>query len=229
MSPSFPRPRFSLTPLVCCGTAVALFASGCASSGAPPSKTVSGAGTGAMVGGSAAAIAGAVAPNSSMNSGAALVGGVAAGAIIGGAIGAIQQARSNREQDLLAQERAYNADISKRRTEEAKQKMALEEELAVRKGFLITDLEMTEQERKTAEAEARLKQLREEYQTAYNKTKKLDEAKEKQLAAEVEAAKMEEQIKRLRGNELLTTPTNTAPLLPTTAPTPAGPGGTAAK
>lgn len=232
MSPSSPRSRFPLTPLVCCGTALALFAGGCASSGAPPSKTVSGAGTGAMVGGSAAAIAGAVAPNSSMNSGAAIVGGVAAGAIIGGAIGAIQQARSNREQDALAQERAYNADISKRRTEEAKQKMALEEELAVRKGFLITDLEMTEAEKRTAEAEAKLKQYREEYQAAYNKTKKLDELKEKELAAQVEAAKMEESIKRLRGNELLTAPMNTAPLIPGTpanATPPAGPAATAVK
>ena len=88
MSSFLPRPRFPLTPLVCCGTAAALFAAGCASSGAPPSKTVSGAGTGAMVGGSAAALAGVVAPNSAMNSGAAIVGGVAAGAIIGGAIGA---------------------------------------------------------------------------------------------------------------------------------------------
>src|SRR5689334_5794030 len=135
MSPTSPRRRFPLTPLVCCATAAALFASGCASSGAPPSKTASGAGTGAMIGGTAAALGGIVAPNSTLGTGAGIVGGAAAGAIIGGAIGAIQQARSNREQDLLAQERAYNAEQSKRRTEEAKQKLALEEELAVRKGF----------------------------------------------------------------------------------------------
>jgi hypothetical protein len=224
MSPSFPRPRFSLTPLVSCGTAVALFAAGCASSGAPPSKTASGAGTGAMVGGTAAALAGVVAPNSSMNSGAAVVGGVAAGAIIGGAIGAIQQARSNREQDLLAQERAYNAEQSTRRRNEAQQKLALEEELAVRKGFLITDLEMTEAEKRTAEAEAKLKQAREEYQTAYNKTKKLDDLKEKQLAAEVEFAKMEEQIKRLKSNEPLAAPLSSTPQIPDTAATAPAPG-----
>jgi hypothetical protein len=213
MSTSPSRFRPTLVRLVGCGTAVALLATGCSSSGAPPSKTVSGAGTGAMVGGSAAAIAGAVAPNSSMNSGAAIVGGVAAGAIIGGAIGAIQQARDRREQDLLAQERAYQADVSKRRRDEAAQKLALEEELAVRKGFLITELEMGEAEKRAAEAEAKLKQLREEYQTAYNKTKKLDELKEKQLAAEVEASRMEEQIRRLRGDGPISTPGNAAPLL----------------
>ena len=230
MSSFLPRPCFPLTPLVCCGTAAALFAAGCASSGAPPSKTVSGAGTGAMVGGSAAALAGVVAPNSAMNSGAAIVGGVAAGAIIGGAIGAIQQARSNREQDLLAQERAYNAEQSTRRRNEAQQKLALEEELAVRKGFLITELEMTEQEKRTAEAEAKLKQSRETYQTAYNKTKKLDELKEKQLAAEVENSKMEDQIKRLQSNEPLSAPLDVAPKIQPVAPaTPAGPAATAAK
>jgi hypothetical protein len=135
-----------------------------------------------------------------------VVGGAAAGAIIGGAIGAIQQARSNREQDLLAQERAYNAEQSARRRTEAQQKLAMEEELAVKKGFLITDLEMTEQERRTAEAEARLKAAREEYNAALAKTKKLDELKEKQITTEAEAAKVEEMIRRLRGDELPTTP-----------------------
>jgi hypothetical protein len=217
MSPSALRSRFRLTPLVCCGTAAMLFASGCASNGAPPSKTASGAGTGAMVGATGAALAGVVAPNSSMNTGAAVVGGAAAGALIGATIGAIQQAKSNREQDQLAQERAYNAEQSARRRTEAQQKIALEEELAVKKGFLITELEMTEQERKTAEAEARLKAAREEYNAALAKTKKLDELKEKQVTTEAEAAKVEEQIRRLRGNEPLTAPTAT-----TGTTTPAG-------
>jgi hypothetical protein len=222
-----PRPsenlRQALHTLAAGGTAAAvlaftLFASGCSSS-APPSKTVSGAGTGAMAGGAAAGLAGVVAPNSAMNSGAAVVGGAAAGALIGATVGAIQQARDRREQDLLAQERAYQADQSRRRREESQQKLALEEELAVRKGFLISELEMSEAEKATAAAETRLKSLREEYQAAYNKTKKLEELKEKQIQADLEAAKMEEQISRLKGNGPISAPTNSSPLI--TAPSPA--------
>jgi hypothetical protein len=177
-----------------------------------------------MVGATGAALAGVVAPNSSMNTGAAVVGGAAAGAIIGGAIGAIQQARDRREQDLLAQERAYNAEQSARRRTEASQKLAAEEELAVKKGFLITDLEMSEQEKRTAEAEARLKSAREEYNNALARSKKLDELKEKQITTEAEAAKVEEQVRRLRTNE----PLAPGAVQDAPAPAPAGPAATAA-
>ena len=75
---------------------------GCNSSGVAPSKTASGAGTGALIGGAGGAIAG---NNSSMGTGTGLVGGAAAGALIGGIVGMVQDAKDRKEQDRLAQER----------------------------------------------------------------------------------------------------------------------------
>ena len=85
------------------GTAVALVAlTGC-SSGVAPSRTVSGAGTGALVGAGGGALVGG---SSSMGTGTGAAIGAGAGAIVGGIVGMVQDARDRKEQDRLAQERA---------------------------------------------------------------------------------------------------------------------------
>ena len=104
---------------------------GC-SSGVAPSKTATGAGTGAMIGGVGGAVVG---NNSSMGTGTGLAAGAAAGAIIGGIVGMVQDAKDRKEQDRLAQERAYQQERAKKLAEEAKLKASMEEELAVAEGF----------------------------------------------------------------------------------------------
>src|SRR5687767_6581761 len=91
--------------LVGLGTAIAVVGvTGCSSSGVAPSKTASGAGTGAVIGGVGGAVAG---NNSSMGTGTGAVAGIAAGALIGGIVGMVQDAKDRKEQDRLSQERAY--------------------------------------------------------------------------------------------------------------------------
>lgn len=126
--------------------------SGC-NSGVAPSKTASGAGTGALIGGAGGAIAG---NNSSMGTGTGLVGGAAAGALIGGIVGMVQDAKDRKEQDRLAQERAYQQEMAKRRAEEAKSKASMEEELAIAEGFRISDLELNDAKKKLESASDRL-------------------------------------------------------------------------
>jgi hypothetical protein len=180
------------------GTAVALAGlTGC-SSGVAPSKTASGAGTGAAIGGIGGAVVG---NNSSMGSGAGLVGGAAAGALIGGIVGMVQDAKDRREQDRLAQERAYQQELAKRRAEEAKLKAAMDEELAIAEGFRISDLELADAKKKLESASDRLKKLRDERAAALAKKKELDEAHEKTLSTEAEIARLEEELARLKGEE----------------------------
>jgi hypothetical protein len=184
--------------LICVGTAVAVAGfSGC-SSGVAPSKTASGAGTGALIGGAGGAVVG---NNSSMGTGAGLVGGAAAGALIGGIVGMVQDAKDRREQDRLAQERAYQQELAKRRAEEAKLKAAMEEELQIAEGFRISDLELNEAKKKFESAADRLKKLRDERAAAIAKKKELDDAHEKTLATEAEIARLEEELARLKGEE----------------------------
>src|SRR5215204_7466033 len=100
-------------------TAVAMVGlTGC-SSGVAPSKTASGAGTGAAIGGLGGAVVG---NNSSMGTGTGLAAGAVGGALVGGIIGMVQDAKDRKEQDRLAQERAYQQELAKRRAEEAKLK-----------------------------------------------------------------------------------------------------------
>lgn len=180
------------------GTAVALAGlTGC-SSGVAPSKTASGAGTGAAIGGIGGAVVG---NNSSMGTGAGLVGGAAAGALIGGIVGMVQDAKDRREQDRLAQERAYQQELAKRRAEEAKLKAAMDEELAIAEGFRISDLELADAKKKLESASDRLKKLRDERAAALAKKKELDEAHEKTLSTEAEIARLEEELARLKGEE----------------------------
>src|SRR5215217_6556799 len=132
--------RLTIKKLVTAGTAIAMLGLGACSSVAP-SKTASGAGTGAMIGGAGGALVGS---NSSMGTGTGLVGGAAAGALIGGLVGMVQDAKDRKEQDRLAQERAYQQELAKRRAEEAKAKASIDEELAIAEGFRISDLELND-------------------------------------------------------------------------------------
>jgi hypothetical protein len=180
------------------GTALAVAGlTGC-SSGVAPSKTASGAGTGALIGGAGGAIAG---NNSSMGTGTGLVGGAAAGALIGGIVGMVQDAKDRKEQDRLAQERAYQQELAKRRAEESKVKAAMDEELAIAEGFRISDLELNDAKKKLESASDRLKRLRDERAAALAKKKELDDAHEKTLSTEAEIARLEEELARLKGED----------------------------
>jgi hypothetical protein len=185
--------------VIAVGTALALLGtSGCSSSGVAPSKTASGAGTGAVIGGIGGAVAG---NNSSMGTGTGLAAGAAAGAIIGSIVGMMQDAKDRKEQDRLAQERAYSQDLAKRRAEEAKLKASMDEELAIAEGFRISDVELNDAKKKLESASDRLKKLRDERAAALAKKKELDEAQEKTLSTEAEIARLEEELARLKGDE----------------------------
>jgi hypothetical protein len=200
-------------------TALALVAfTGCSSSGVAPSKTASGAGTGALIGGAGGAVVGS---NSSMGTGTGIVGGAAAGALIGGIVGMVQDAKDRREQDRLAQERAYQQELAKRRAEEAKLKASMDEELAIAEGFRISDMELNEAKKKLDQASERLKKLRDERAAALHKKKELDDAHEKTLSTEAEIARLEEELARLKGEEV---PTGGAPKRPDGAPAPLADG-----
>lgn len=187
------------TPKLIAGTlALSLLATtGCQ---VAPSKTATGAGTGALAGG---VIGGVASPGG--NSGQGMLAGAAAGAVIGGVIGAVQEAKERREQDRLAQERAYQQDLARKRAEDAKAKAEFDEELAVAQGFKISDLELNEAQRKVDDATSRLNKLKDERNAALQKKKALDEANERLLNTEAEIARMEEELARLKGE----TPTGT--------------------
>ncbi len=206
--PTKVRPTPFRRQLICFGTALALAGvSGC-SSGVAPSKTASGAGTGALIGGAGGAIVG---NNSSMGTGTGLVGGAAAGALIGGIVGMVQDAKDRKEQDRLAQERAYQQELAKKRAEEAKLKAAMDEELAIAEGFRISDLELNDAKKKLDLASDRLKKLRDERSAALAKKKELDDAHEKTLSTEAEIARLEEELARLKGDEGAAKKTDPAP------------------
>ena len=76
------------------------------------------------------------------------LGGAAAGALVGGIIGMVQDARDRKEQDRLAQERAYQQENAKKKAEEAKFKAEMDEELAIAQGFRISDIELNDAKKK---------------------------------------------------------------------------------
>ena len=194
-----PRSRGFRKQLVGLGAALALAGvTGCSSSGVAPSRTASGAGTGAVLGGVGGAVVG---NNSSMGTGTGLVGGAAAGALIGGIVGMVQDAKDRREQDRLAQERAYQQELAKKRAEEAKMKAAMDEELAIAEGFRISDIELDDAKKKRDERVEALKKLQAEKAAALARKKELDEAKEKTLQTEAEIARLEEELARLKGED----------------------------
>ena len=192
------RPR-AFRRFVALGTSAAMIGlAGCSSSGVAPSKTASGAGTGAAIGGIGGAVVG---NNSSMGTGTGLAAGAVGGALIGGIVGMVQDAKDRREQDRLAQERAYQQELAKRRAEEAKLKASMDEELAIAEGFRISELELNDAKKKLESANDRLKRLRDERAAALAKKKELDEAHEKTLSTEAEIARLEEELARLKGEE----------------------------
>jgi hypothetical protein len=176
--------------------------SGCRS-GVAPSRTAKGAGTGAMIGGATGAVVGS---NTSMGTGAGLLGGVVTGALVGGIVGMVQDAKDRKEQDKLSQERAYQQDLAKRRAEDARMKAAMEEELAIAEGFRISELELNEVQRKLQQTEGRLKRLQTERNDALQRKKSLDDALKKTLQTEAEIARLEEELARLKGEDLQATP-----------------------
>ena len=199
------------------GTALAVLGwSGCSS--VAPSPTAKSTAAGAAIGGLGGAVIG---NNSSMGSTTGILGGAALGALTGGIIGMVQEAKDRKEQDRLAQERAYQQERAKRLSDEAKAKAAMDEELAIAQGFRISDLELNEAQKKTDETADRLKKLRDEKAAALARKKMLDDLHEKQLSNEAEIARLEEELTRLKGDEIAakTTPPNSAGKAPgTTAP-----------
>ncbi len=170
-----------------------------------PSKTVSGAGTGAAAG----AVVGGLAGSSSGNTSQGVLAGAGAGAIIGGIVGLTQEIKERKEQDRLAQERAYQQELARKRAEEAKNKALLEEEMAVAQGFQISDLELNEAQKKVDNAANRLAKLREERSAALSKKKALDDANEKLLSTEAEIVRLEEELARLKNAPVETTTATT--------------------
>lgn len=213
MNPLFLLRRSRLAKVT--GVLCALACAGCSTSVAP-SKTASGAGTGAAVGALGGAVVG---NNSSMGTATGVVGGAALGAITGGIIGMVQDARDRKEQDRLAQERAYQQERAKRMAEEAKAKAAMDEELAIAQGFRISDLELNDAKKKLDDASNRLKRLQAERQAALARKKELDDANDKTLSTEAEIARLEEELARLRGEQPLAKPVGTE--APAGAPPPA--------
>jgi hypothetical protein len=198
MEKSLTHSRCQMFPKIVSGSlAIALLGlTGCGS--VAPSKTTSGAGTGAVVGGLGGAVVG---NNSSMGAGTGAAAGVAAGALVGGIIGMVQDAKDRKEQDRLAQERAYMQEQARRRAEEAKAKAAMDEELAIAQGFRISDIELNEQKKKLEDASDRLKKLQAERNAALQRKKELDEAIDKTISTEAEIARLEEELARLKGEE----------------------------
>ena len=210
----------SAKKIVCLFTALAVTGwTGC-SSGVAPSKTTSSAATGAAIGGVAGAVAG---NNSSLGSTTGILGGAALGAITGGIIGMVQEAKDRKEQDRLSQERAYQQELAKKRSEEAKRKAGEDEELAIAQGFRISDMELNEAQKITDTTADRLKKLQTEKAAALQRKKTLDDLHEKQLSNEAEIARLEEELARLKGEDSVTrgTATNNAANKSGAAPAPA--------
>ena len=199
MESSLPPTRSpgSVRQLLCLFTAVAVVGSTGCSSGVAPSKTTTSAATGAAVGGVAGAVVG---NNSSMGSTTGILGGAALGAITGGIIGMVNEAKDRKEQDRLSQERAYQQELAKKRSEEARRKASEDEELAIAQGFRISDLELNEAQKITDTTADRLKKLQNEKAAALARKKTLDDLHEKQLSNEAEIARLEEELARLKGD-----------------------------
>jgi heme exporter protein D len=169
-----------------------------------PSKTAKGAGVGGLGG----AIAGGVIGNNSGSGNAAsgaAIGG-AAGALVGGAVGMVQEMKERSAQDRLAQERAYQQEVARKRQEEARLQEQLSEELAIAQGFRITDAELTDAQRRADETAARLSELKAEREWALNRKKELDETEAKIAAETAEIARLEAELAELRGESTVSTP-----------------------
>jgi DNA repair exonuclease SbcCD ATPase subunit len=136
-----------------------------------------------------------------MGTGTGAAIGAGAGAIIGGIVGLVQEAKDRKEQDRLAQERAYQQDLAKKRSEEARRKAEIDEELAVAQGFRISEIELNEAQKKLDAVKAKQKALEDEKAAAKARKLALDDAKSKTLEGEAKIAQLEEEIARLKGEE----------------------------
>jgi hypothetical protein len=143
------------------------------------------------------------------------VAGAAAGALVGGVVGLVQEAKERKEQDRLSQERAYQQELARKKSQEAKLKAEMDEELAIAQGFRISDMELADAQKKKESTDERLKRLRDERAAALNRKKTLDELHEKQLSNEAEIARLEEELTRLKGD----TPIPATVAVPSTDPT----------
>ncbi len=179
-------------------TAAALVVGLTACNSPAPSKTATGAGTGAMAG---AVVGGLGAGATGGNTSTGVLAGAAAGALIGGVVGMVKDSKERKEQDRLAQERAYQQELARKRAEEAKRKAEIEEELAVTQGFRISEMELADAQKKVQQANERLQKLKEERTAALNKKRALDEANDKLLLTEAEIARMEEELARLKSDD----------------------------
>jgi coproporphyrinogen III oxidase-like Fe-S oxidoreductase len=137
-----------------------------------------------------------------MGTGTGALGGAAAGALVGGIVGMVQDARDRKEQDRLAQERAYQQENAKKKAEEAKLKAEMDEELAIAQGFRISNIELDDATKKFESSAERLKRLQDERSAALAKKKMLDETREKTLSNEAKIAQLEEELARLKGDDL---------------------------
>lgn len=169
-----------------------------------PSKTAKGAGLGALGGALGGAVIGNNTGSGNAASGAA-VGG-AAGALVGGAVGLVQDMKERSAQDRLAQERAYQQEVARKRQEEARLKEQLTEELSIAQGFRITDAELNDAQRRADETASRLSELKAEREWALNRKKELDEAEAKIAAETAEIARLESELAELRGETTVSTP-----------------------
>jgi len=161
-----------------------------------PSKTVSGAGIGAGAG----ALGGAAIGSASGNTGSGALIGAASGAAVGALVGLTQEMKERAQQDRLAQERAYQQEIARRRQEEARRQEQLDEELAIAQGFRITDAELNDAQRRLDETNSRLAELKAEREWALSRKKTLDETEEKVASELAEIARLEAELAALRGD-----------------------------
>lgn len=221
----FPRMTASRRPLrflTASVTASAVLVGLTACNSPAPSKTATGAGTGAMAG---AVVGGLGAGATGGNTSTGVLAGAAAGALIGGVVGMVKDSKERKEQDRLAQERAYQQELARKRADEARRKAEIDEELAVTQGFRISEMELADAQKKVQQANERLQKLKEERTAALSKKRALDDANEKLLLTEAEIARMEEELARLKSDDAASAalaPSAPAPTGGTSAPA-AGP------
>ena len=167
-----------------------------------PSKTARGAGIGTVGG----ALGGAAIGSASGNAGAGAAIGAGAGAAVGALVGLTQEMKERKQQDILAQERAYQQEVARKRQEEARRQEQIEEELAIAQGFRISDAELNDAQRRSDETSSRLAELQAEREWALNRKKQLDETEEKIEAETAEIARLESELAELRGAGALGSP-----------------------
>ncbi len=116
---------------------------------------------------------------------------------MGATIGAIQEGRERKRQDVLAQQRAYNQAIAIQKRAIDKEKSQLQEELDIAEGFRISDEELDEMAGRAETAEERLKALQARRQAAIDRTKALEDAEQREKDALAEIERLERELEEL--------------------------------